>query len=237
MSSLSVLSNPSLTPTVREILSRTVRALTEIKAGLADLRMTLCARNVNIPGQTADTETDTFERETLTAIRHGAHERFREIVARHQQEISRRMWRFTRVPTTHEELVQEVFVQAYFSLKNYRGDAPFLHWLQRIATRTGYRYWKQQRETTAQSLDGLSPRNTPATTDQHGPQREAAELLDLLLQRLNPEDRLVITLLHLEEYSIAEIALQTGWSESNVKVRAHRARGKLADWAEEHNHA
>ncbi|MFO1020198.1 MAG: RNA polymerase sigma factor [Planctomycetales bacterium] len=98
------------------------------------------------------------------------------------------------------------------------------------ATATG------KNKTPQTNLWNISPlKNTPATTDGQGPQREAAELLELLMQRLPPEDRLVITLLHLEEY-VAEIARQTGWSESNVKVRAHRARGKLAVWLEERGH-
>jgi RNA polymerase sigma-70 factor (ECF subfamily) len=44
---------------------------------------------------------------------------------------------------------------------------------------------------------------------------------------LRPDERLVITLLELEEKSIREIAAMTGWSEANVKVRGFRARQKL----------
>ncbi len=54
------------------------------------------------------------------------------------------MTRFTRDERMLEELVHDVFVEAYFSLDGYRGDAPFEHWLQRIATRVGYRYWTRR---------------------------------------------------------------------------------------------
>lgn len=244
MPSLSLLSNPSPAPAVLEIFSRTVRAFAEMETWLADLQGALWARSVpNVEAEAMTTEDaaaghDAFESEVLTAIRQGSQNRFREIVERYQGEISRRMWRFTRAPTAHEELVQEVFVEAYFSLKNYRGEAPFLHWLQRIATRTGYRHWKQQRDhaETGRSVETLSPQDAPALREGEEEQREAAELLEILMRRLSPEDRLVITLLHLEEYSVAEIARQTGWSESNVKVRAHRARIKLAEWVEERGH-
>ena len=49
--------------------------------------------------------------------------------------------------------------------------------------------------------------------------REAREWLDRALSRLKPKERLVIVLLTLEEKSVQEAALLTGWSEGNVKVR------------------
>jgi RNA polymerase sigma-70 factor (ECF subfamily) len=56
---------------------------------------------------------------------------------------------------------------------------------------------------------------------------DAGELVGRLMQTLCPEDQLVIRLLDLEERSVAEIAAQTGWSQTLVKVRAFRARRKL----------
>ena len=50
---------------------------------------------------------------------------------------------FSRQPAVAEEMVQDVFVEAYLSLRGFRGSAPFAHWLQKIATRVGYRYWKR----------------------------------------------------------------------------------------------
>jgi DNA-directed RNA polymerase specialized sigma24 family protein len=56
------------------------------------------------------------------------------------------------------------------------------------------------------------------------PVDETQHLLDSLLNALAPEDRMVITLLHLEERSVAEIAGLTGWSRVVVRMRAYRAR-------------
>ena len=55
----------------------------------------------------------------------------------------------------------------------------------------------------------------------------ARELVHKLLGQLNPEDRLVLQLLDLEQRSVAETSEVTGWNRSLVKVRAFRARGKL----------
>ena len=55
----------------------------------------------------------------------------------------------------------------------------------------------------------------------------AKELVQKLMERLKPEDRMVIQLLDLEQKSIAEISALTGWNQTLVKVRAFRARRKL----------
>jgi len=144
------------------------------------------------------------------------------------------MWRFSRNPAACEELVQEVFVEAYFSLKSYRGRAPFLHWLRKIGTRVGYRFWKEQEKTKAllplADFDIIEKKDTD-TVDSS----EAAELLHSLLARLPRADRLVLTLMYFEQYSTREIAAQMGWNRAMVKMRALRARKKLKTIAEREN--
>ena len=61
--------------------------------------------------------------------RDGDPEAYRRLIERHQDHVARILWRFSRDRRTHEELVQDVFVEAYLSLGNYRGKAPFEHWL------------------------------------------------------------------------------------------------------------
>ncbi len=51
--------------------------------------------------------------------------------------------------------------------------------------------------------------------------------LQKLLGQLSPQDRLLVTLLHLEERSVQEIHGLTGWSRAAIKVRAFRARAKM----------
>jgi RNA polymerase sigma-70 factor (ECF subfamily) len=55
----------------------------------------------------------------------------------------------------------------------------------------------------------------------------ARELVHWALARLTPDEQLILTLAELEERPMREIAELTGWSESNVKVRAFRARQNL----------
>ena len=166
--------------------------------------------------------TSDVDGQDVRAAREGSHQAFEHIVRRHQQEIARRLRRFTRDPRVLEELVQETFVQAYFALSRYRGEAPLIHWLHRIAVRAGYRFWKSQR--SGQSIVAIDTQAmAPAPERLDGD----AETLDRVMARLSPRDRLVLTLMYLEDRSVEETAKLTGWSRTMVKVQAHRARGRL----------
>ncbi len=57
----------------------------------------------------------------------------------------------------------------------------------------------------------------------------ASELADRVLEVLSPEDQLTLMMIDGEDASIKEVAEQTGWSESKVKVRAFRARRKIRE--------
>jgi RNA polymerase sigma-70 factor (ECF subfamily) len=150
---------------------------------------------------------------------------YRRIVERHQAAIGRRMRRFAMDARTVEELVQDVFVEAYCSLGKFSGRAPFEHWLNRIATHVGYRHLKRRsRERGRQIGEGVLDQQAARETADSS---EAAEQLHALLDKLSPRDRLVLTLLHLEDRSVAETAELTGWSRAMVKVQAFRARAKL----------
>lgn len=139
--------------------------------------------------------------------------------------------------TAEEDLAQEVFMKLFSRLDQYQGrdGVPLEHWVSRVAVTTcldalrselrrpewrwadlgeGERAW-------VEFFVGEEP--APAPDDAHS----AREATDRLLSLLAPDDRLVLTLLDLEERSVAEISALTGWGRSAVKVRAFRARQKL----------
>jgi RNA polymerase sigma-70 factor, ECF subfamily len=154
---------------------------------------------------------------------------FARLVRRHQDAVGRRMWRFTRDRADHGELVQEVFVEAFTSLASFKGRAPFAHWLARISTTVGYRYWKAQsleRSRDTVPIEEWADRLTTTEPDGMEPS-QAAELLHSFLARLPPRDRLVMMLRHVEDRSVEETAALTGWTESMVKVQCWRARRRL----------
>lgn len=148
---------------------------------------------------------------------------YARVVRRFQQPLARRMARFTRDRRELEELVQEAFVQAYFSLPKYREEAPFEHWLAAIATRVGYALWKRRKRGRGVVALGAAGDVAGAAPPSEGSENEVLAVIE----RLPPRDRLVITLLHVEGRSVEEAARLTGWSRAMVKVQAFRARGKL----------
>ena len=79
----------------------------------------------------------------------------------------------------------------------------------------------EEQETVVQQLAST---HDPLPDDQSA---MAREMVETLLARLKPAERLIITLLHLEERSVKEVSQLTGWSVSLVKVRAFRARNRM----------
>ncbi len=153
------------------------------------------------------------------------------LVGRYQSRVGQFLWRFTRDRGVCEELAQTVFVEAFLSLGTFEGRSPFWSWLKVIATRTGYRHWRTQgqrrlRGDVSLEVAGVVTGAGPDASEQAVRKEEVARLVGMLDQ-LPPRDRLVLTLMYLEENSVAEIAVLTGWSQTLVKVQAFRARNKL----------
>jgi RNA polymerase sigma-70 factor, ECF subfamily len=153
----------------------------------------------------------------------GDDEAFAELVRRHKRKVFGIAARFARNDHELDDICQEIFVKAYQKLKSFRGEAPFEHWVSRIAVHACYDFLRKTRRNRENvPLDAINI----SVTDNVSP-RDAAEILQWAMPRLSADERLVITLLELEEKSVRETAELTGWSESNVKVRAFRARQAL----------
>jgi len=153
---------------------------------------------------------------------------FTELVRRHKSTVLRSAARFARNHAELEDLGQETFLRVYRDLRSFRGDAPFGHWLSRITVHVCYdALRKRRREEKDVSLEVLAAPIADSSTGNSPSAQQARMILDQAMSRLKPEDRLVITLLELEDRSVREVAKLTGWSETRVKVRAFRARQAL----------
>lgn len=171
-----------------------------------------------------DQTVDEPDRHDIAASLGGDEAAFSRLIRRHEAAVAALLWRFAREPAACEELVQDVFVEAYFSLRGYRGEAPLDHWLKRIASRVGYRYWKRRsRRAPPLSLseeDVAAPAGDPDLA-------QASAAAHALLDRLAPAARLVLTLMYFDDCSVQEIAERMGWTRAMVKMRAYRARRRL----------
>jgi len=158
----------------------------------------------------------------------GDDEAFAELVRKYKQKVFRLAARFVKDDDELDDICQEAFIKAYQNLDRFRGDAPFEHWLTKIAVNVCYDMLrKESRKRNVISLDSVEFAIGEYQRVEPSDGQEAWRILKSAMSKLKPEDRLVITLLNLEEKSVREIAALTGWSEANVKVRAFRARKEL----------
>ena len=164
------------------------------------------------------------EARLIAAARRGDGDAYGELVRQHQQRVFRLASRFFPRREDVEEIAQETFLQAWRKLDTYRARAPFEHWLTRVCLNLCYARLRRKRI-----------REQPLEYEPAVAGTDAGNRLDArtLLTTLEPEDRFLLQLLHGEEWSVAEIAERLGWSRSNVKVRAHRARKRLRQRLEE----
>ncbi len=134
-----------------------------------------------------------------------------------------------------EDLAQIVFVKVFQKIDQFNGDAPFPHWVSRIAVNTCLNElraekarpelrWADLGEGQSEALERVLERSNDTPVDEQSATRDLAERL---LETLPPRDRLILTLLDLEERTVAETAAITGSPEAVIKVRAFRARRKL----------
>jgi RNA polymerase sigma-70 factor (ECF subfamily) len=161
---------------------------------------------------------------------------FEQLFERHRRQVARIAGRFFSQREQIEEIIQDSFTKAYFALNTYHGthEASFRAWLTQIAVNTCYDQLRRLRRRPEHNVEDFDDHEAHEFAGQlRGAASDVESALvsrDLavkLLARLSADDRLVLTLLDVEGFSVAEIAEMTNWSVSKVKVRAHRARAHL----------
>lgn len=178
-------------------------------------------------------ENDIPDEQLVAETLAGDEQAFAELARRHKNRVFGVASRFARDAAELEDICQDVFIQAFFKLRQFRRDSPFEHWLMRIATYKCYDCLrKRRRDGTGISVEAMLESGHEPTAPEHPAPHPALERLHAAMAQLSPKERLVITLLELEERSIQEIAGLTGWSAANVKVRAFRARAALRNLME-----
>src|SRR4029077_19800584 len=98
-----------------------------------------------------------------------------------------------------EDIVQEIWVKAFQKLKSFRGDAPFEHWLMRLAVHTCYDFLRSHQRNREMNFSDISSEETDwlerFAADPANAREDAAaarELVDRVLAKLSPAARLVL---------------------------------------------
>jgi RNA polymerase sigma-70 factor (ECF subfamily) len=159
----------------------------------------------------------------------------RELVAALYPLVMRIVRRHASEREEPEDLAQQVFARFFATISRYDERLPLENWVARLALHVCRNRWKHQARRPELRWEDLSAGQRlacEAALASNAPLpdatwEDARTLMLRLLETLPADDRLVLSLLHLEEKSVEEIAALLGWSRALVKVRAFRARAKL----------
>lgn len=167
---------------------------------------------------------------------------FDELISAHQDRVLNTAFRLMGNYEEALDLTQEVFLNCFRKIGNFKGDSALSTWLYRITVNTAKNRWKYQQsrginrttsldapmeaddEERVKQFPDSQPTPRKVATD-----REAMAFLEEHLQHLAEEHREVLVLRYIEELSYEEIAEILKLSLGTVKSRIHRARNELRD--------
>lgn len=202
-------------------------------------------KKTNPAGRVEDSDTELVE-----SINSGRIDRFRELVDRYQARLFNFGLRLCGDSNDAEDIVQDTFINAFQYLKGFRFETKFKNWLYRVATSSCIKKRRKSKFAPRRELSLDEFANPDAAEHQAvDPPSWASEPLDRLLGEelsevvrnavleLPPNYRMVLVLRDMEGFSTAEAAQILHLTESNIKVRLHRARlylrEKLKDYFDE----
>lgn len=171
------------------------------------------------------------EQELITRILKGEQQHFAVLVERYQSMAFTIAFRYTRNREDAEELAQSAFVKAYRSLADYRGDAKFSTWLYTIVSSLGLSFVRKKKldtlsltnEKVQVAADGMSGGFSANTIET----KSKVQMVQKAISMLGTDDAQVLTLFYQGEQSLDEIGKIMGIDPNTVKVKLHRARGRL----------
>ena len=172
------------------------------------------------------------DRQLVEMVLAGDETAFEDIFQRHKRLAASVAARYFKRPEQVEEIVQTAFTKMYFELKNFRGlhELSLAGWLSRITANACLDMLRsQKRRPEDLECDLPDPEILGLETSGFSGEKPHIErdLAAKLLANLSAEDRVLLQMLYVDEFSVAEAAEALGWSVSKTKVRAWRARNAL----------
>jgi RNA polymerase sigma-70 factor (ECF subfamily) len=155
---------------------------------------------------------------------------FRTLYERHRSDVGRLVYRMLGARSDLEDVIQEVFIQAYKSLKDFRGQSKFSTWLHRVTVNVVLMH---RRSARSRPVFADEPPGDPAlrspdlAPDDDAERRERVRAFGRLLDRLAEKKRIVFVLHELEGIAPTEIAKMVGAPVLTVRTRLFYARREL----------
>lgn len=182
--------------------------------------------------------TELTDMELVRAVLKGNTQLYAALISRYQNLVFSIILKYTESREDAEELSQDVFVKAYRSLADFRGDAKFSTWLYTIANTTCITFVRKKKlvvhsldnDGVFEVADSMDSGFRANQVEQKSRSRMVAEAIALL----SPDDAKIITLFYKGEQSLDEIGKIMGLDPNTVKVKLHRARGRLKEKMEKY---
>ncbi len=176
------------------------------------------------------------DRELVRRAQKEDKEAFEELIRRHTNRVFAVASGILHRREDVEDISQQVFVKAYFSLKRFDQRAAFSTWLYKITVNECWDLLRKRKVRPLVYEADLSEEQAKqlAASDQGAPGRpdvreslEARQQVAMLLEGLDERDRTMLILKEVEGFAIEEIAEVLDLNANTVKVRLFRARKKI----------
>jgi RNA polymerase sigma-70 factor (ECF subfamily) len=168
----------------------------------------------------------------------GDPEAFRELMERYKGRAYAVALGILGDPDEAIDAVQDAFIKAFYSLKDFRGGSSFYTWFYRMLVNGSIDRWRRSGRKGEVALDETrmseddSPPGAgiyPRTPEELAGNRQLADALDKAIAALPEYHRAVILLREVDGLSYDEIAEALGCSVGTVMSRLHYARGRLKE--------
>jgi len=165
---------------------------------------------------------------------------FEELVRRHQHRVFAVAGGILRRREDVEDIAQQVFVKAYFSLKRFDQRAAFSTWLYKITVNECWDLLRKKKVrplvyeadlSEEQARQIISAEEKGGGGPDISDRLEARQRVERLLDGLDERDRLMLILKEVEGFAVEEIAEVLDLNANTVKVRLFRARRRIVNKA------
>ena len=159
---------------------------------------------------------------------------FEQLVREHQGLCWHIVQRMVRHPEDTRELCQETFLRVHRNLHQYRFDAPLKAWIGQVAWSIARRHLERKRIPVIDAVDDDGASLLDNIGDGHDLEDAVADgqvqaRLHAAIERLPPLQRTILTLYHLDELPIGDVAAITGLAEGTIKSHLFRSRKRLRE--------
>lgn len=183
-------------------------------------------------------QTGPVDNEIINRVLQGEQALYAQLVNRYQNFVFTIVLRYTANREDAEEIAQDVFVKAYRSLADFRGESKFSTWLYTIVTTTCITFLRKKKVPihsldTEQVFDLADNQNSAFKANQVE-QKSKVQVINEALRLLSIDDARIITLFYQAEQSLEEIGRILGVEPNTAKVKLHRARQRLKEKMEKH---